>query len=124
MHAPINIVHSMVDHLMGVLAFKAIVGEQCISVERGTSFDMFADFGLKSFLFPVRNDGGSDLAATLQDSHNSGLVFCACPSDATLPLVDMHDRRFAADEGFIGFDFAGEQTKSAIFERIANPVIH
>ena len=36
----------------------------------------------------------------------------------------MHVARFAADEGFVRFHFTGEQTESAILQRIAKAVSH
>jgi hypothetical protein len=46
------------------------------------------------------------LATTLQHSKRYGLVLPACSCNATLALRQMHVPRFAANEGFVRFNFA------------------
>jgi hypothetical protein len=46
----VNLGHSVIDDLMGVLPRESLIGFQIITVESGTGFDVFLDFGLECAL--------------------------------------------------------------------------
>src|SRR2546427_11807547 len=70
--------------MVNLLVFEfiqAVIGLEGIGVQRGTSLDMLADFRLKRFLLPVRDNGSANFTAALQDSHDSSFVFAARPGN-------------------------------------------
>src|SRR5262249_48694716 len=50
-----------------------------VAVERGTRFNVLADFGLQCFLATIWNDGSADVSTTLQNTDHRSLVFTAKP---------------------------------------------
>src|SRR5205807_2460019 len=60
-----NILNSMVNHLMSVFGFKAIVGQQSIGIKRSSSSDMRLNFVLQGFLPAIGNHDGLHLAMFL-----------------------------------------------------------
>ena len=103
-----NVLDGMIYDLMRVVASKPVVGKQRIGVESRTGFDVLSHFGLQSAFLAVRNHNGANLAATLQDAHDCGLILAAGSGDAPLALADVHVAGFAADESFVSFDVAGQ----------------
>src|SRR5216683_3507386 len=91
---------------------------------------MLPNNGLHGLLLAIRNDLGANAPAAFQDSHDDELVLRGLSLTCNAPrfYILVHVPRFAADEGFISFDFA---TVSAYFldecsglHRLANPVQH
>src|SRR5579864_8366543 len=124
MYLAVHVCYGVVDHFMGILTSKPAVRLQRIAVQRGTSLDVLADFGLNRLLLTVRNHTGSHFAAALQDSHDGGLIFAAGSGDATRPLLDVHVAGLAADESFIGLYFAREQTRTTVCQGESKTVGH
>src|ERR1035437_2126048 len=94
----------MVNDLMRVVTRKPLIREQRIGVESRASFDVLFHFRLQCVALAVRNYDSANLAATLQDAHDSSLVFGSSSSDPALAFTDVHVSRFAADEGFVRFN--------------------
>lgn len=101
------VLYRMVDHFM-LKFIKALVRFQGIRENRGTNKHMLTNLGLKSLFLRVIDNLGADLAATLQDSHNGGLVSSASCGDAPRAFGGVHVARFPADESFVCFDLAGQ----------------
>src|SRR5208337_1135242 len=120
----VDVLHGMVNHLMRIIPFEAIVEKQSISIERCASFDMLLDFRLKRLFLAIRNHDSAHLPATLQDAHDSGFVFSASPGNPALALCDVHVAGLASDEGFVGFHFAGEFLGRLTMKGKANAVHH
>ncbi len=124
---PINVLLRMVNNLMGVVGFKAIVGGQRIGVDSTASRNMVSDFPVQSFLAASWNYHSSDFPPALQDSEDGGFVVSASTSYAAAADESMHIPRLAADEGFIHFDVASvpaDLHKRAGLHSKANPVEH
>src|SRR6266568_3374531 len=64
-YATIHVLHGMVNHLMRVITLKAIVGKQCIGIERSARFDMLSYFCLQCAPAAIRNHYGTDLPTKL-----------------------------------------------------------
>ena len=124
MYVPIDVGNGMVDHLMSVVSSESIVGSQRIGMERGPGFNVLSDFGLECMLLAVRNDGGTDLAATLNDSDNGGFVFGASSGNPATTLPDVHVAGLTADESLIDFDFASQFPAVFALQSEARPVKH
>ncbi len=120
----VNVGHSMVDDLVGVLSRKPFVGFQLVAVKRGARLDVLLNFGLESLLLSIVDNSSSDFPATLQDSHHCGFIFRPAAGDASLPLCNMHVACLAADEGFIDFDFSGELYKRIRLHGLAYAMEH
>src|ERR1019366_1047906 len=106
MHPSTNVLNGMVNHLMLVFLFESIIGSKCVCVNCGPSRDMPLYFALKNTLAAIFNYGSSDFPATLQDSHNCGLVFSAGSGDAPLALVMVHITSLSTNERFVNFDLS------------------
>src|SRR5947199_2971050 len=70
----INVGYSMIDDLVGVLAFQPFIRFQFIAIECSARFHMLLDFGLQSAFLPTLNYHGADFPVTLQDSHDRNLI--------------------------------------------------
>src|SRR5580658_4780093 len=92
----VNILNCMVNDLMSVIGCKAVVGKQEIRIERRSSFNMLTNFRLQEGLLAAGDYHRPNLAAALQDSHNSNLAFRTSPGDAALAFGDVHITRFAS----------------------------
>jgi hypothetical protein len=97
MNTAIDVLHGMVYDLMGVLPGESLIGEQRISVEGGTGFDMLSHFGLERLLLAVRDHYSADLSAALKDAHDSSLVFTARAGEPSHLPVDLL-RPYPAEE--------------------------
>src|SRR5205823_14713306 len=117
-YAPIYVLSGMVNNFVRVVGRESFIGEQGVSVKGCTGFHMLAYFGLQCALATVRNDGSTNLPATLHDSHNGGLVLSARSGNPTELLADVHVPRFAADERFVSFNFAAVRSELAAKEFI------
>src|ERR1700677_2130778 len=95
MNVSIDVLGGVVYDLMGVVSGQSLVGKQSIGIERGSRFDVLADFGLQRFLLAVWNDDSADLAPTLNDAEYRSLVFAASTGNAALALSNVHVTRFA-----------------------------
>ena len=85
---------------------------------------MLSNFSLERVLLSVRNNNGTNFAATLYDAEHWSLVLAASPGNAALAFCNVHIASLAADEGFVRFDVtAGLLNRSAV-ERHAYSVIH
>jgi hypothetical protein len=124
-YATVNVLSRVIYDLMRVVAGQSIVGLKSIGIESSASLYVSVDFCLQFFFLAARNHTCANLPATLKNSHDGSLVLGACASDPALPLTDVHVPRFAADEGFIYFDFAAELgPKEVVLHRKANPMQH
>src|ERR1035441_8483754 len=85
---------------------------------------MLSYFRLQRCLFAVRHYCCANPSASFKDAHYCGLILGACSGDAALAFADVHVARLTADEGFIGFHFAREQSESAICQSKAQTVRH
>src|SRR5580700_11429513 len=123
MDVSIDVLDGVVYNLMRVIGGQPFVGEQRVSVQCGSGFDVIANFGLKRFLPAVRDNDGPHFAATLNDAEYRSFVFSAGAGDSALALCDMHIARFAADESFVRFDMAAGLLDRTVMDRHADSVI-
>ena len=106
MNLPINVAFSMVNRLVSEgLVIQPLIGQKCVGVDRTVCFDVSANLRLQVVLPASGNDVGPDLAATFQNSHNSGFALDATVSNFLAALVSVHESSRAADEGFVYLDF-------------------
>jgi hypothetical protein len=124
MNPPVDVLHGMVNNLMGIVAGKTFIGEKEVSIESRTSLDMLADLSLQDSLATGGNNAKANLPAALQDAHNGNLVLRSGSGDSPLLFGDVHVARFATDESLIRFDFAGEHTATVIMHGLADAVEH
>jgi hypothetical protein len=103
-HVAIDVLYSVVYDLMSIVRLQSIVGQKKVGVERGTGLYMLPHFGLQGLFLPVRHNRGANLATTLKDSENCGLIVAATPGDTFRPLPFMHVARFATNESLVGFN--------------------
>jgi len=106
MNAAIDIFFGVVNYLVRILALKTSVGFQGIGVESRTSLHVAPDFCLQNSLAPICHNHSANMSAALKNAHDGSLVFAASPGDAAFAFGDVHVSRFAADEGFVYFNFA------------------
>src|SRR5208337_1977026 len=85
---------------------------------------MLPHFGLQRAFLAIRNHDGANVSPALQDAHDCGFVLPACPCDAALAFADVHVPRFPADESFVSFHFAREQSESTICQSKAQTMRH
>jgi hypothetical protein len=122
--APVDVLHGVIDNLVGVLSSQTIIGEERIGVESRASLNMLLYFCLEGGLLEVCNNHRLDLAATLKDAHNSSLVFRAGAGDATGLDAQVHVAGLTSDESLIGFDFASHLDDGLIMHRGTDAVKH
>src|ERR1039457_5056503 len=114
MDVPIRVLDSVIDYRVLIVSLKPFVGFQFIAKNSRTGFDLFVDVLLKFFLPAIVNHEGPHFPATLDHAHNDSLVLAAGPGDALFTFRLMHVTRFAADEGFVYFNFPAQLT-AALF---------
>ena len=124
MNASVDVFDGVIHNLMGVLSSESFVGEQRIGIERRTGFDMLLYFRLESGFLAVCNNSRLDATAALKDAHDRRLVLRSGAGDATGFLGEVHVPGLAADECFVGFDFARELDGGVIMQRHTNAVEH
>jgi hypothetical protein len=107
-YLPIHICLSMIDHLMGEVIGKPIVGLQGIAVQIRSNLNVLADQTVKFRLPAGANNLRADLSAALQNRRNNCLALSTSPGDLLRPLVSVHVAGLAADESLISFDFAAQ----------------
>jgi hypothetical protein len=122
--APVDVLDSVIDDRMGILASQSLIGEKGIGVESSTSLNMLLYFRLESGLLAVCNDNCLDLAATLQDTHDGSFILCACSGDAASLDAQVHIAGLAADESFVSFHFAGQLIAGVVLQSEADAVEH
>ena len=96
----------VVDNHVDVNFAQALVGTQCIAVKRSSDFYIGLNMLLQHFLLAVPDHGTPELSAALQQAHNGSFVLASGSGDSNGPLALVHVSGFAADEGFVHFDFA------------------
>ena len=82
MDAPANVFDCMIHNLVRVVPGQTFVGEQSVSVESSSRFNVGANLRLESSFLAVGYYDSFDLAAALKDAHNSDLMLGAGASDA------------------------------------------
>src|SRR5580698_7605959 len=99
----------MVNDQMSVVTGQSVVVRKLIGHNPRTGhYAVFDNLVHDFFLAPTTKDGGLDVPATFQHSHDYGLSASALHSAITaqtLALCAMHVPRLSADESFIHFDF-------------------
>lgn len=124
MNPTIDVLDSMVHNLVSVLPRQTLVGEKEVSVEGRTGLNMLLHFGLEGSFLPVRNNGCANLAAALEDAHNSDLIARSASSDAALALGDVHVASLATDERLISLNLTGELYGGIVVQGHADAVKH
>src|SRR6266404_1463593 len=102
---PINVTFCMVNRLVQEVWPQSLIGHERIGVDGAFCFNVSANTRLQVMLPAGRDDVGANLAATLQNPHDSGLAFNASVGDFLAALVGVHESRCAADESLVHFDF-------------------
>src|SRR5579864_5807796 len=73
---------------------------------------------------PIINHERTNLAATLNHSHNHRFVFPATSGDLSCSLSCVHIPSFSTDEGFIYLDLAREFHERPCAHRVPNSMEH
>src|ERR1039457_3958725 len=103
----VHVLKRMVNHGMLKL-IQSVVRLKRIAVDARSGFHVLADQLLKFRLAAGIANASTDRSAALQYRRYDGLTFRAASVDLFFPFVGVHEACFAADEGFIHFDFASE----------------
>src|SRR5262249_30738028 len=80
-NVPVRVLDRMVDGRMAVVSIETAIGLQFVRENRNASFYMLAHLFLQFFLAAIIDNHWTNLAATLDESHDSSLVFAASASD-------------------------------------------
>jgi hypothetical protein len=126
-YLPVHVGYSVVDYLVGKLTVQPLVGLQRVAVQRGTSFHVIADQGLKLSLAALVYDFCANLAAALQNGSDDGFALSAASSTMKLArfIALMHIPRLTADESLVHFNFAGKfAAANTVLQGQPNPVEH
>jgi hypothetical protein len=110
----VYVLNCVIYDLMSIVASKAAIAKHFVSVKRSTSLYVLFDCRLGGFLLAIRESHGAHFSATLQQPKGYGLTLSAGSGDAALARADVHVARLAADERFIGLNFATKHS-SRIF---------
>src|SRR5882762_3585022 len=128
MNLSVNVGLSMVDNLvLESLVPQSLIGHQRIGVDRAASFNVSANLGLQVMFAASRNDVGANLAATLQNAHDSRLAFDSPVSNLLASLIGVHETSSATDKGFVYFHFFTATTEPhgvPLMQGKANAVHH
>ena len=127
MDSAANVLNRVIYNLVPKL-IQHFIRLQRIGEQRRASGHVFADFGLKGLLLPVRYDRGADLAwlsilAAFQNAHHHRFVFAARACDLHGPHVLVHVPRLLPDECFVRLHFAGQFIRRFHAEGHADSVI-
>jgi len=124
----VNVLFGMVDHLMlETMILESLIGHERVGVDRATGLDVSANIGLQGMFLAIANDSGANLATTLQNAHDGGLVFGASLSNPALALISVHEASRTANESFVYFNLAigtTEFEERAILHCQTNAVEH
>src|SRR5260370_6390417 len=98
----------MCTSLMPDFALQALLCTEGIGKQRASRFDVSSYGTVKCFLFAIRDNFGTNLPATLQNSHDHEFVvgIAALSGDAASLYILVHVPSLAADEGFVCLYFA------------------
>ncbi len=119
---PANVLDGVIYNL--VLEFvQAIIGLKGIGKQRGTGFDVLADFSLDMCLAPRRDNGCPNLAATFKDAHHDGFILAASPGDLPCLLVGVHVAGETPNESFVRLNFPREFIDTPGRESVPDAVI-
>src|ERR1700722_2202141 len=103
---------------MLVMFRQSVVSLRGIGEQVGVFFDVFQNLRLKRLLCVVGNDHRSDFAVTLAETHDCRLREALLSH--LLALAAMHVFGFAADVGFIAFDFAFQRLHATRLHDVAD----
>ncbi len=120
----VNVPFGMVNYLVHKILAQSLIREKCIGVDRAARRNVISDFALDGSLAPIRNYRCTDLAATLQDSHDGSFVLGSGFGDADPALVLVHEASSTADEGLVYFDFATHHSERFILQGEPNAMEH
>src|SRR5580658_3122102 len=110
MDAAIDVFNRVIYDLMNEVLLQTAIGHERIGIERRASFDMFLNLGVQFLPLATADNLGADVAATLKQSHHSGLIFTTGASDAPLALAFVHVPSLTTDESFVRLDLAAQLT--------------
>src|SRR6185437_50679 len=104
MYAAPDVFDRMIYHLMLVIFIQSRIGLKRIGVESRASLDVFTNERLQIRLAPFVDNLRANSSAALNKSNYHGFVLVYAASEFRLAAL-VHVPRFAADEGFIHFNF-------------------
>jgi hypothetical protein len=121
----------VVDDFVSETVFQIVVAGELIGMNFGSRLNHLAHDLFGKILFAVRNHGGLDLPATLQQSHDNSLSMVSALHPAltaqALSLGAVHVASFAADESLVYFDgcsTATELGEASSLQSEAQPMEH
>ena len=123
-NVPIDVLNSVVNDLVGVLAVQSFIRLQSIGEQLSAGFDVLFDERLEWLLFPALYYRSPNNAATLHDANHHRLVLAASSGDLLRPDVLVHVPGFLADEGFICFHLSSRLVEAAGSGRTPNSMGH
>src|SRR5579875_2361137 len=108
-----NVFNRMVNHMVSIVGFQSVIGEQRIGVQRSTGLHVRSDLSLQSFLLPVRNDLCLHTAMIavfrpFQHTKYGCLIFWACSGNTSFANVDMHVAGLPANETLVNFTLTAQ----------------
>src|SRR6185437_2168297 len=104
MYAATDVFNGMIYHFMLVIFIQSCVGLERIGIESRASLNVLPDQRLQINLAPFVDNLSANSSAALDESNYHGFVIINATSELCLAAF-VHVPRFAADEGFIHFDF-------------------
>ena len=115
---------SVVDGLVNVILLKTVIGAKSIGEYFRTRLDMLANFTLNRRTLSVGNVFHFHPPIALEQSHDDGFTNAAGLNVVFDFAVAVHVTSFAADIGFIRFNFARKFIHRTVLHGEANAVKH
>lgn len=125
MYIAVYVFFRVVDHLMNVVLFKAVVSDPRIAEYIRSTPHILAHKGLQGACLCVRNVPQTNLAGmTIQQTHHDGFARSASSGDFRF-FVLVHVARETADKGFVRFNLAtAERVGTALLHREPDSMVH
>jgi hypothetical protein len=120
----VRVLNRMVHDDSLVFGAKPIVGLQSIAIQRGTSLNVLAYFGVQFMFAAGRHGEGTNVAATLDHTERNCLTSAARSGNNLCSTILVHITRLSADHGLINLDLATEFSSGLVLHGLTNTHQH
>src|SRR5579864_4870173 len=107
--SPVNVPLCMVNKLMHVFIFQALVSLQLIAIQKASKSNVLVNIFSERVSKTVCDDLSANVSTTFNHSHDLHFIFRAVALFAVNPArlnILVHVARFSTNESFVNFDFA------------------
>src|SRR5258707_4042263 len=120
----VNILLSMVDHVMRVFILKFGIRRKGVTVNSRSGLNVASNFAVKRATAHVRHNHSANLAVSFKKAHDSDFALAARAVDSASANVRVRIAGLAADECFVNFDVARKLAAVVALQSKSNTLEH